>query len=140
LDGKLITLLFGNAQVTYGLGAQGVRGTTTAVLPSTSPLTNSIIDLDSGEYFTRISGTIVTSAGSLVPIRVASLTFSTNKQVYGPFGVPSTDKPFEVQGPVHAFHGAVAKGAMSDILTAVGFWKVPISKQVATSGNWNGKV
>jgi hypothetical protein len=124
-----------DAQVTYGLVAQGVHGTTNPLVPFTDPLATSAIDLDPGEYFTKISGTNVTTPGSSVPVRVASLTFTTNKQVYGPFGVPTTDKPFEVQGPVLAFHGAAAKGAMSDILTAIGFWKVPIRKQIATSGN-----
>ncbi len=96
-----------------------------------SPLATASIDRDPGEYFTKISGSNVTSApGDLVPgraINIASLTLTTNKQVYGPFGVPTTDKSFEIQGPVNAFHGAVTRGDW-DILAAIGVWRVAVAK------------
>jgi hypothetical protein len=89
-----------------------------------TPLATASIDLDPGEYFTRISVTNLTRTSFLVhqPVRLASLTLTTSKQVYGPFGVPTTDKPFEIQGPVYAFHGAVNRGDMTDILAAIGVW------------------
>jgi hypothetical protein len=63
---------------------------------------------------------------------IASLTFVTNKQVFWPFGVPSLDKPFDVQGPVYGFHGAVSRGSPPEILTAIGIWKGRAGKQPAT--------
>jgi hypothetical protein len=125
----LITRLLNDGQVTYALGAQGVRGVSNLNASPTTPLATAVMTLDPGEYFISISGTNFTNSASSVPVRVASLTFATNKQGYGPFGVPTTDKPFEVQGPVSAFHGAVARGNMTEVLAAIGFWKTPISKQ-----------
>jgi hypothetical protein len=121
------------AQVTYALPGQGVHGTSTPLGSATIPLATATIDLDVAEYFTNISGTILTNPGSAAPVRVASLGFSTNKQVYGPFGNPTLNQPFAVQGPVYAFHGAVGRGNTTDILTAIGFWKLPASNQLVTA-------
>ncbi len=115
----LITRLLNDGQVTYALGAQGVRGLSDLNVSPATPLATAVITLDPGDYFISISGTNFTNSASSVPVRVASLTLSTNKQVYGPFGVPMTDKPFEVQGPVSAFHGAVARGNMTEVLSAI---------------------
>jgi hypothetical protein len=108
---------------------QAIHGTST---PTTATgLTTAIIDLEAGEYFTNISGTMLTSASGPVCC-IASLAFTTNKRLFGPFGVLTTEKPFVVQGPVYAFHGAVTRGYTTDILTAIGVWKVPLGKQVGT--------
>ncbi len=119
-----IVLALTAAQVTYADGPQGVHGITVPISSSMTPLATASIDLDPGEYFTRISVTNLTRTSFLVhqPVRLASLTLTTSKQVYGPFGVPTTDKPFEIQGPVYAFHGAVNRGDMTDILAAIGVW------------------
>jgi hypothetical protein len=116
-----------SAQVTYAFGPQGLHGMTVPVASPSSPPATVAIALDPGEYFTKISGTTLTNPGSPVPARVASLTFTTNKQVYGPYGFPATDKPFEVQGPIYAFHGAVAREDISPTLAAIGFWKVSVA-------------
>jgi hypothetical protein len=129
---RLITSLLNDGQVTYALGSQGIcgsKGVSNSNASPTTPLATAVITLDQGEYFTSISGTNLTNSASSVPVRVASLTFTTNRQGYGPFGVPMTDKPFEVQGPVSAFHGAVARGNMTEVLAAIDFWKTPITKQ-----------
>jgi hypothetical protein len=125
-----------DAQVTYGLGPQASRGVNSSIASSIATTT---IDLDSDEYFVKVSGLTLTNPGSAVPVRVASLTFTTNKQAYGPFGVPTIDKPFEVQGPVYALHGAVARRGMTETLSAIGFWKLPVSKQPIASGSWSFK-
>jgi hypothetical protein len=106
--------------------------------PLTTPLQTATIDLDPGEYFANISGTSFTDtyAGSLFPVGVASLRFSTNKRDYGPFGNPTTGKPFGVQRRVAAFHGAVYRGTTTEILTAIGFWTVPVGKQPLTGQTW----
>jgi hypothetical protein len=132
---SLIRFLLDDAQVMYGLGAQAVRGISTPITSSASPIATATIILDPGEYFTKTTGAILTNRGSSLPVRVAFLTLITNEQVYGPFGILTTDRPFEVQGPVHAFHGAVARGRMPESLTAIGFWKVPVSKQLSTDGS-----
>ncbi len=136
----LIDLALNAAQVTYTLGQQQGHGITIPSAAATPSLQTFTISLDQGEYFTHISGTNLTNARSSgpVPVRVASLTFSTNKKVYGPFGAPSSDKPFEIQGPVYGFHGAVSRGDTTEALTALGFWKVPSSKVVATGSSWTG--
>jgi hypothetical protein len=119
------------AQVTYTAGRQAVHGTSAP--PGSPGLETVIIDLEHGEYFTNISGTILTYPGAPGPVRgVASLRFVTNKQLFGPFGIVTIDKPFEVQGPVYAFHGAVTRGYMTEVLTAIGFWKLPPSRHFAT--------
>jgi hypothetical protein len=123
----LTFLLLIGAQVTYGLGAQPVRGINIPLPSSTAPLAIAAIDLDAGEYFVKVLGTTLTYPGSPAPARVASLTFISNKQVYGPYGIPSTDKPFELQGPVSAFHGAVALGDKPVTLAAMGIWKVSVA-------------
>ncbi len=117
--------------MTYALAGQGVHGTNTQLGSSTIPLATATIDLDVAKYFTNISGTIFTNPGSAAPVRVASLKLSTNKQVYGPLGYLTVNQPFAVQGPVYAFHGAVGRGNMTDILTAIGFRKVPTNKLLA---------
>jgi hypothetical protein len=129
--------VFMGAQVTYAGGTQRVHGVKIATGTSTVSLDTAAIDLDPGEFLNHISGTNLTSAGSDIPVRVASLTFSTNKRVYGPFGVPTTSSPFEVQGPVYSLHGAVARGQMSEVLAAIGFWTaVPAGRQLAPGRNW----
>jgi hypothetical protein len=127
---SLTIFLRSDVQVTYGLGAQAVRGTSTPMTSSGTSIATATVNLDAKEYFTKIAGATLMNSGSSLPVRVASLTFTTNKRVYGPFGVPTTDRPFEVLGPVYAFHGAVARGSMPESLTAIGFWKVPVTKQL----------
>ncbi len=112
------------AQVTYGFGAQPVRGMNIPLPTSAAPLASAAVDLDPGEYLIKVLGTTLTNPGSSAPGRVASLTFLTSKQVYGPYGIPTIEKPFELQGPVHAFHGAVAQGEKPVTLAAIGIWKL----------------
>jgi hypothetical protein len=119
----------GGAQVTYASGAQTLHGMDRG---TGEPAT---IDLVAGEFFTNISGTnptYVYGRNTVLVRGVASLTFGTNKQVFGPFGVPSLDKSFDVQGPVYGFHGAVSRGSTPQILTAIGVWKGRAGKQSAT--------
>jgi hypothetical protein len=125
------------AQVTYASGAQGVHGTDMPIMSFKTPLETATIDLDPGEYFTGLSGTLLTyGSGLLVRVSgIASLNFSTNKQVYGPFGSPTNDQPFQVKGPVYAFHGAVTRGPTTEVLAAIGCWKVPPGKQMTVGGN-----
>jgi hypothetical protein len=100
----------------------------------TIPLATAVIDLDPDEYFMTITGTRLSYAPSPPLIGgVASLTFITNKQVFGPFGTTS-GSPFEIQGPIYAFHGAVSRGPATDILTAIGFWRLPPGKLHVTLG------
>jgi hypothetical protein len=124
LAAVLTFLLMTGAQVTYGFGAQPVRGIYGPLPTSAAPLATAAVDLDPGEYLIKVLGTTVTNPGSSGPGPVVSLTFLTNKQVYGLYGVPTIDKPFELQGPVHAFHGAVAQGEKPVILAAIGIWKL----------------
>jgi hypothetical protein len=120
-----------NAQVTYVGGSPGLHGMNMPIGPSSLPLSPITIDLDPGELLTRVSGTSLLYAAPSQLVRgVASLTLSTNRKVYGPYGVPTTDKPFDVQGTVLALHGAVIKGDTSDILAAIGFWRATAGKQV----------
>jgi hypothetical protein len=114
-----------NVQVIYALGAPVLRGIAGPIASPADLLLTVVISLVPGEYFTTISGAM-TSSGS-PPARVASLTFTTNRRSFGSYGVPSTDKPFEVQGPVYAFHGAVARDSISPTLSAIGFWKVSLA-------------
>jgi hypothetical protein len=127
----MINLVLNCAQVTYASGAQAVRGMAMPIGSSSSaPLATAVIELDPGEYFTSISGTTFNYSAQPQLVRgVASLTLSTNKRVYGPYGVASTDKPFEVRGPVYGFHGAVIRGSTTDLLAAIGFWRGPAGKQ-----------
>ncbi len=126
----LINLALNCAQVTYASGGHGVRGIDMPMGSSSStPLATATIELDQGEYFTTISGiTFNYSAQPQLIHGVASLTLSTNKRVYGPYGVASTDKPFEVRGPVYGFHGAVIRGSTTDLLAAIGFWRGPAGR------------
>jgi hypothetical protein len=100
-------------------------------------LSTAVINLDPGEYFIKVFGTNLTNPGSPMPARVASLTFSTNKQVYGPYGVPTSNRPFEVQGPIHAFHGAVARQDIPPTLNTIGFWKVSVANQAPIESVWS---
>jgi hypothetical protein len=118
---QVIELLLTGAQVTYELGTS-VHGIDVPIGPS--PLAKATIDLGTGEYFTSISGTLLTYSGSPSLVRgVASLTFQTNRQAFGPFGFVTANNPFQVQGPVYALHGAVRRTSTPEILTAIGFWK-----------------
>jgi hypothetical protein len=121
----LISLTF-LLQVTYVSGLGRIHGMSLPMASSTIPIATAIVDVDSGEYFTSISGTTLRYAGGACG--VASLTFKTNTQSFGPVGIPGNDTPFEVQGPVHAFHGAVKRGNETEILTAIGFWRLPAGK------------
>ncbi len=104
---------------------------------STTPIATATIDLDPAEFFTSISGTSLIFSGQPGIVRgISSLTFQTNKQAFGPFGVVTPDRPFAVQGPVSAFHGAVYRTDTGDILSAIGFWRVPAGRQVARGGGW----
>jgi hypothetical protein len=124
------------AQVTYGVGAQDVHGMTVPAGSSTFPIATATMDLDPGESFTNISGTILSDPGLPVRVRgVASLTFRTSGRVFGPFGTPTAGRPFDVPGPVYAFHGAVSRAYGTEILTAIGFWKLPAGKHPITSGS-----
>jgi hypothetical protein len=123
----LTFLLMTGAQVTYSLGVQPVRGINIPLPTSAAPLARAAVDLDPGEYFVKVLGATMTTPGSSAPARVASLTFISNKQVYGPYGIPSNDKPFELQGPVSAFQGAVAQGDKQVTLAAIGIWKLSVA-------------
>jgi hypothetical protein len=123
--------MLNDAQATHALGVQPVRGLTLPTASTPPIIATATINLEPGEFFTRISGTVLTNPGSPVPARVASLTFSTNKREYGSFGVPTSEKPFEVQGPVYALHGAVAQGDPPLTLTAIGFWKMSVATQAS---------
>jgi hypothetical protein len=126
------------AQVTYAFGPPVLRGITIALPFSTAIFQTAVINLDPGEYFTRISGTYLTYPGSPAPGRVGSLTFCTNKQACVYYGVQTNEKPFEVQGPVYAFHGAVALGNTPLPLSAIGFWKQSVATQAAIGSDSNG--
>jgi hypothetical protein len=128
------------AQVTYDLKVQEVHGMDVPSGSSTSPIATATIDLDPPEFFTSISGTSLIYSGQPGIVRcISSLTFQTNKQVFGPFGVMTPDKAFAVQGPVSAFHGAVYRTDTGDILPAIGVWKVPAGRQEARGGGWFSK-
>ncbi len=122
--------------MTYGSGPREVHGVDMPVGSFTTPLATAVIDLDPDEYFISISGTRLSYAPS-PPISggVASLNFITNKQVFGPFGIV-TSNPFEVRGPIYSFHGAAARGATTEVLTAIGFWRLPPGKQPGAHTCW----
>jgi hypothetical protein len=133
----LTVLVLNAAQITYSTGPQGVHGMDMPIGPSKIPLQTATMDMDPEEYFTGLSGTML-SYGDMPLVRIlglASLSFSTNKQVYGPFGSPTTAQPFEAQGPVYAFHGAVTRGETTEILAAIGIWKVPPGEQRTEGDN-----
>jgi hypothetical protein len=98
---------------------------------TTTPLVTATFDLDPDELFTSISGSTLINDRTRSILGVASLSFSTNKRVYGPFGFATTANLFEVRGPVYALHGAVTRSDTSDILAAIGFWKVPAGMETA---------
>jgi hypothetical protein len=104
----------------------------TPIGASTPPIATATIDLDASEFLTSVSGTILMLPGGITR-GVASLVFKSNKQVYGPFGILTTDKPFEVIGPIYGFHGAVLRGDTADILYALGCWKLPAAKQATAA-------
>jgi hypothetical protein len=133
------------AQVTYEHNTQGVHGMDVAIASTTTPIATATVDLDisvyTEEYFTSISGTILTAPGPPVLARgVAPLTFRTNKRVVGPFGIVTADRPFEFLGPVSAFHGTVNRTSTVEVLTAIGFWKVAAPRPVSTGAGGVFKV
>ncbi len=119
------------AQVTYARGSQTSHGIAQASTDIFGVISTIAVNLDLEEYLTKVSGTVLTSYGrnASLPVRVGSLTFTTNKTSYGPYGVVTADSTFEVQGPFCALHGAVNRGGGTDVLSAVGFLKVSASRQ-----------
>jgi hypothetical protein len=117
----------------YASGAQGVHGLVRPLLSEPNNPISVVIDLGPDEHITSISGTNLTIAGSSAIRGIASLTFTTNKRVFAPFGTSTGGAPFKVQGPVYGFHGAATRGSTLDFLTAIGVWKLPAGKQVAMS-------
>ncbi len=133
---SLTDFLLTHAQVTYVGGVQDVHGMAGPIGSSTIPIATTTVDLDPGEYFTSISGTPLNyTATPMLTRGLASLTFSTNKRGFGPFGFPNFEKPFQIQGPVYAFHGAVARGDTNDVLSALGCWRVPAGKELSQVAN-----
>lgn len=94
-------------QVTYTNGVGPLNGRDTWRIP----IATAYIPFADGEVITGVSG----AAGNLVD----SLTFTTNKATYGPFGGTGGNK-FTFNGQIYGVFGLKRPG--DDALQAIGFY------------------